>query len=55
MNVSLTDKTEMLKAIGFFAGIGQEELEEWSEGAGRYAEGAVDVNIIKKQYKEMFG
>jgi hypothetical protein len=55
MNVSLTDKTDMVKAIGFFAGMGQEEMEEWSRGARRYAEGAVDVEMIKRQYEEMFG
>ena len=54
MNVSLTDKQEMIKAIGFFAGMGQEELEGCSKGAREYAEGAVDVEAIRRQYEEMF-
>jgi glycosyltransferase involved in cell wall biosynthesis len=54
INVSLNEKDELVKAIVFFAGMDQEEMEEWSMAAGKYAEGAIDVNIIKKQYEEMF-
>ena len=53
-NITLTDTQEMVKAIGFFAGMGQEEIEEWSRGARVYAEGAVDVEAIRRQYEEMF-
>lgn len=54
VNVSLTDTQDMVKAIAFFAGMRQEEMEEWSRGARRYAEGAVDVEAIRNQYEEMF-
>ena len=53
-NITLTDTQEMVKAIGFFAGMGQEQIEEWSRGARVYAEEAVDVEAIRRQYEEMF-
>ncbi len=54
MNVSTDDIIDIVNAIEFFAGMGQEELEEWSGGARKYAEGTVDVEAIKRQYEEMF-
>ena len=55
INVSLTDKTEMVNAIERFAAMKPEELETWSKGARVYAVGAVDVEEIRRQYEEMFG
>lgn len=54
MNVSLDEKVELVSAIVFFAGMNQEEMEAWNAAAGRYAEGAVDVSAIRKQYEAMF-
>ncbi|MBK8521413.1 MAG: glycosyltransferase [Chitinophagaceae bacterium] len=54
MNVSLTDTAELVQAIERFAGMGQEELEAWSKGARAYADSAVDVEGIRRQYEEMF-
>lgn len=55
MNVSLTDKTQLVNAIELFVGMKPEELETWSKGARVYAVGAVDVEEIRRQYEEMFG
>ena len=55
INVSVNGKDELVKAIEFFAAMKQEELEAWSVGAQRYAERAMDVGVIKKQYEVMFG
>jgi glycosyltransferase involved in cell wall biosynthesis len=46
---------EISKAISFFAGMGQQEFEHWREGAGRYAERAVDEAVLKMAYDRMFG
>ena len=54
INVSLNEPTELLQAIERFAGMKPEELEAWSKGARIYAEGAVDVEGIRRQYEEMF-
>ena len=32
-----------------------EEMEKWSRGAVDYAEKAVDLEKIKREYREMFG
>jgi glycosyltransferase involved in cell wall biosynthesis len=54
INVSLSDATELVNAITFFTGMNQEELETWSIGARVYADGAVDVEQINRQYRELF-
>lgn len=54
VNISLTDKAEMVQAIEFFARMNQGRLKEWSAGARAYSEKAVDVVAIRKQYEEMF-
>lgn len=55
INVSLNEPTELVQAIKLFAAMGQEELDTWSKGARAYAETAVDVDEIRRQYEEMFG
>lgn len=55
MNVSLTNTTDLVNAIELFAGMSQLEMEEWSNGARIYADGAVDIAQIRKQYAEMLG
>ena len=55
INVSLADTTELVQAIGLFAAMKQGELEAWSKGARVYAEKAVDVEEIRRQYEGMFG
>jgi glycosyltransferase involved in cell wall biosynthesis len=55
INVSLNDTTELISAIAFFAAMNQEELETWSMGARACADGAVDIEQIRRQYEEMFG
>ena len=55
INVSLNEPTELVHAIELFAAMKPEELEAWSNGARAYAESAVDVDAIRRQYEEMFG
>jgi glycosyltransferase involved in cell wall biosynthesis len=55
MNVSITDTTELTEAIDYFALMNEEEFCQWQEGALRYAENAVDVEKIRKEYEVMFG
>jgi glycosyltransferase involved in cell wall biosynthesis len=54
MNVSLAIKEELRNAISFFSAMDKETLSQWSRGAIDYADKAVDVEKIKRQYKEMF-
>lgn len=54
INVSVNDTTELVNAIKLFAGMNQEELEAWSNGAGIYAKAAVDLAATRRQYEEMF-
>jgi glycosyltransferase involved in cell wall biosynthesis len=55
MNVSLDSTNELQKAIGFFAAMNEVELNDWSNNARVFAEKAMDVEEIKRQYEEMFG
>jgi glycosyltransferase involved in cell wall biosynthesis len=54
INVSVRDDSEVHKAIKFFAGMDQKELEEWSEGAYLYSEKMVNVEEVRREYSEMF-
>jgi glycosyltransferase involved in cell wall biosynthesis len=54
VNVSLDSTDELQNAIAFFAAMNQDELEVWSNGARDYAENAVKVEDISRQYEEMF-
>lgn len=54
MNVSLTDTTELLQAIELLAGMKQDELEAWSNAARIYADRAIDLDAINRQYEELF-
>ena len=55
MNVSITDQQELVNAIKTFAAMNQEELETSGKGARDYAEQAINIDSIRKQYEEMFG
>lgn len=55
INISLEGTKELQQAIGFFAAMGHNELEEWNKGAKSYAEAAIDMESIRGQYEEMFG
>lgn len=54
INVSGENDIELIDAISFFASMGQDEMERWSEGAYNYSEKMVDVEGIKIEYREMF-
>ena len=54
INVDLKDITEISSAISQFAGMEEEVFEEWRQGALRYAANAIDKDVIKKKYEEMF-
>ena len=54
MNVSLDNDIELLKAINFFAEMGNDEIIHWGSCAHDYSEKAIDVEQIKEQYKRMF-
>jgi glycosyltransferase involved in cell wall biosynthesis len=43
------------KAISFFAGMDQQQLQHWKDGAVSYAEGAVNEEELRIQYERMFG
>jgi glycosyltransferase involved in cell wall biosynthesis len=55
INVSPDSGIELSEAIGYFARMDLEELEQWSRGASGYAEGKVDMEEIRRGYGEMFG
>jgi glycosyltransferase involved in cell wall biosynthesis len=54
INVSLDNETELTDAINFFAAMQMDEMQAWSNGAHEYAERAVNVDEVRKQYEEMF-
>jgi glycosyltransferase involved in cell wall biosynthesis len=51
-----TDATAaaLSKAIDFFAAMETGEFEKWSAGATAYAINAIDVNVIKNEYNQLF-
>jgi len=55
INVSTDDTQELINAIDYFAGMNQEQLNEWSNAAREYAIKAIDMNVIRKEYEVMFG
>jgi glycosyltransferase involved in cell wall biosynthesis len=54
INVSVNDTMELVKAIEQFAGMNQEELKVWSDGARAYAGAAIDLDAIRQQYTRLF-
>lgn len=54
MNVSLETTSGLSDAIGFFASMEEEQLQEWSLGAHAYAEKKVDLEMLRKDYAAMF-
>ncbi len=55
INVSLDDNEELSGSIDFFASMDEESFSQWHHGAVAYANEAVDVGKIKKEYERMFG
>jgi glycosyltransferase involved in cell wall biosynthesis len=55
MNVSTDYSIEMSEAIHFFAQMDFDELQQWGKSAFEYSEKAVDLEEIKRGYREMFG
>jgi len=45
---------ELSKAIDRFTRMEQDEMDEWGRGAGAYAANALNVEVVKGQYREMF-
>ncbi len=45
----------LAEAISFFLNMPQEELDEWSKGAGAYVNKAIDMEEIKQEYRVLFG
>ena len=54
INVSLSDVSEIVKAIGSFAAMNMEQLQQWSNGAREYADHAIDMETVETQYEKMF-
>lgn len=54
INVSIDDTGELSRAINFFAEMDQEEMEEWSRAASRYADSAMDFEKIREAHHVMF-
>jgi hypothetical protein len=53
-NLILNKPTKLVHAIERFTGMKPEELDAWITGARIYAESAIDVDGIRRQYEEMF-
>jgi glycosyltransferase involved in cell wall biosynthesis len=54
-NINPENGQELTDAIRFFGAMTRESLEYWNQGARRYAEGALNREEIKQQYRCMFG
>ena len=54
MNVGLEGTGEITSAIDHFGKMPEEVFEQWRQGALEYAAAAVDKEILKKRYSEMF-
>jgi glycosyltransferase involved in cell wall biosynthesis len=54
VNVSIDDTEEMTKAIDQFVAMDAIEFQQWSKGASDYVSKSIDIEIIKKQYIDMF-
>ncbi len=54
MNVAINDTRELIVSIDHFVRMNKEELNTWSNGARKYAIGAIDFAAIGKQYESMF-
>jgi len=53
-NVSLEDNVELTDAINFFVAMNEPTLMQWQQGAINYAARAIDMEKIRRQYREMF-
>ena len=54
MNVSLDGLAELSAAINFFVSMDMETLTLWHQGAIAYAETAIDVDVIRRDYELLF-
>ena len=49
------NREELVNAILFFVNLDHQTMEEWSKAAHDYAVKAINIELIKQQYREMFG
>ena len=54
INVDVDKVEEITSAIKHFAGMPEEIFEQWRKGALDYAAAAIDREVLKKRYEEMF-
>lgn len=54
INVTPENGGEMAEAIRSFVAMTEEDLRQWSGGARAYAEAAIDLEAIRRQYRSMF-
>lgn len=54
MNVSTENADSIATAISLFTAMDQPTFDEWHTNAAAYANGAVDVEVIRDGYKKMF-
>ncbi|MEO6819235.1 MAG: glycosyltransferase [Ginsengibacter sp.] len=53
-NVEIENTIELSDAIQFYAALSQSEFVQWSQASKLYADQAIDINELKKQYELMF-
>lgn len=54
INVTPENPMELSAAIKYFAAMGNDEFTQWTYGANKYAEEAINIEDIKEQYRKMF-
>jgi glycosyltransferase involved in cell wall biosynthesis len=54
INIEQNNPDELVNAINYFASMDQNEFEQWSNGANKYAANSINVDDIKQQYHKMF-
>lgn len=53
-NVIIENNMELIAAINLFAAMDEANLLQWHRGAVTYANSVIDMEAIRKQYREMF-
>jgi len=54
INIEQNNPDELVNAINNFASMDQNEFEQWSNDANKYAANSINVDDIKQQYHKMF-
>lgn len=55
INVNIEVPAELIDAMNFFVGLDEVQMKSWSESAHEYAEKALDIETVKREYAIMFG